>query len=49
MTREKQQAGEPTKLADYIGTNDVVLVDYVQKGTALQATEIHMLQKWAKK
>jgi hypothetical protein len=48
MTREKKSAGETTKLADYLGKNDLVLVDYVQKGSVLQATEIHMLQKFAK-
>lgn len=45
MTREKQAAGQTTKLADYLGKNDVVLVDFVQKGGTMQATEIHMLQK----
>ncbi|MFB3853266.1 MAG: hypothetical protein ACE148_05510 [Vicinamibacterales bacterium] len=45
MTREKQAAGEVTKLADFIAKRDLVLVDFVQKGTEMQAVEIHMLQK----
>jgi ribosome maturation factor RimP len=48
LTREKKQAGEPTTLSDFLAKNDLVLVDYVEKGGALHATEVHMVQKVAK-
>jgi hypothetical protein len=45
LTRSMQAKGEPTKLTDFVGPKDTVIVSYQESGSMLHATEVRVTRK----
>jgi len=48
LTRQKQEAGQKTVLADFVGKGDDVIVNFKEKGATMVASEVRIRRKAVK-